>query len=147
MRFCPSEHNKIADLAAAREIQEQLDDPKASFTEEQRESMKMSIRLYKCWADEPETVVVTRHPALVDLLRERGIISGDVPVLSHATKDDVVRRRVIGVLPLNLACYAYEVMEVPLALTPEMRGKELSLEELRGIAGEVTTYTVDEISR
>ena len=87
-------------------------------------------------------IVVTRHPALVTLLRERGIISADCRVLEHATADDVRDKHVVGVLPLSLAALAAEVTEIPLAITPDMRGKELDLETLRSIAGEAVTYMV-----
>ncbi len=87
-------------------------------------------------------IVVTRHPALVELLKERGIIKDDVQVLEHATPEDVRRQDVVGVLPLSLACLTDTVTEVPLALSPEMRGKELDLETLRQIAGDAVTYYV-----
>lgn len=87
-------------------------------------------------------VIVTRHPALVELLRERGIIEGNATVLEHATPADVQGKDVIGVLPLSLAALANSVTEIPLALTAEMRGKELDLETLRKIAGKEVTYKV-----
>lgn len=90
-------------------------------------------------------VVVTRHPALVALLIERGLVEEGVPVISHATPDQIAGKDVIGVLPLNLAALANSVTEVPLALTPELRGKELDLDTLRGIAGEAVTYKVTKV--
>ena len=92
-----------------------------------------------------QPVVVTRHPALVALLRERGLVTGDCKVLDHATSEDVRGQHVIGVLPLSLAALADKVTEIPLALTPELRGKELDLETLRRIAGEAVTYRVTTI--
>ena len=91
-----------------------------------------------------KTVVITRHPALVDLLRERGLTDGTEPVIDHATPDQVRGRHVIGVLPLSLAVEAESVTEIPLSLTPEDRGKELDLERLRQIAGSPRTYAVRE---
>ena len=90
------------------------------------------------------TVSVTRHPALVELLCERGIIDGSEPVIEHATADEVRGLHVIGVLPLSLAAEAESVTEVPLSLTPEDRGQELGLDRLRQIAGEPRTYVVRE---
>lgn len=92
-----------------------------------------------------ETIVVTRHPALVDLLVERGIIEAGTPVISHATPEQVAYRDVIGVLPLSLAALANSVTEIPLALTPELRGQELDLDTLRSIAGEAVTYRVEKM--
>lgn len=89
-----------------------------------------------------ERIVVTRHPALVEYLKEMEIIDGNERVITHATEDDVRGKDVIGVLPLSLASVANSVTEVTLNLTPEMRGKELSLEEVRSIAGEIIKYTM-----
>lgn len=91
------------------------------------------------------SIVVTRHPALVELLVERGLIEQGTPVISHATPEQVQGKDVIGVLPLSLASLANSVTEIPLALTPEMRGKELDIETLRSIAGKAVTYRVNRI--
>ena len=91
-----------------------------------------------------ETIIVTRHPALVDLLKERGIIDGTEAVIQHATPDEVRGKHVIGVLPLSLAVEAASVTEIPLTLTPEDRGKELGIDRLRQIAGSPRTYVVQE---
>jgi putative CRISPR-associated protein (TIGR02620 family) len=89
------------------------------------------------------TLVVTRHPALVDLLRERGLLPEGTQVLSHVETPDLIRGQdVIGVLPMSLAAVAASVTEIPLALTPELRGRELDLATLRQIAGEAVTYRV-----
>ena len=90
------------------------------------------------------TIITTRHPALVQLLSERGIITGDEAVMAHATPDDVMGRHVVGVLPLSLAALAASVTEVPLALAPEDRGRELGIERLREVAGDAVTYVVAE---
>ena len=87
-------------------------------------------------------IIITRHPALIKYLEEIGVITGDEPVITHATEEDVRGKDVIGVLPLSLASVANRVTEVTLNLTPEMRGRELSLDEIRSVAGDVTTYTV-----
>ena len=77
------------------------------------------------------------------LLIEKGIVSPDVNVLAHVSPDDVRGKDVIGVLPLGLAAIAASVTEIPLAIAPEMRGKELDLDTLRGIAGEPVTYRIE----
>lgn len=87
-------------------------------------------------------IVVTRHPALVALLVERGLCPEGTPVVAHATAETVVGKHVIGVLPYHLAAQAATITEVPLALTPEMRGRELTVEELREVAGPAVTYRV-----
>lgn len=93
--------------------------------------------------DKTPVIVVTRHPALVDLLIERGIVARGTPVLEHVDDPGVLDgAHVIGVLPLHLACHAVKVTEIPLAMTPADRGHELDLPRLREIAGEAVTYTV-----
>ena len=90
-------------------------------------------------------LVVTRHPGLVEYLRELGIVSNDVEVITHATPEAVTGRNVCGVLPHSLSCLTASFTEIPLSLTPELRGVELDLETLRKIAGEPVTYKVERI--
>ena len=93
------------------------------------------------------TIVVTRHPALVSLLKERGILTGDCSVLEHVTPDDVRGRRVVGILPFHLACLAESVVVLDLALTPEDRkAGELPIERLREIAGKAEIYCVRKVT-
>ncbi len=89
-----------------------------------------------------QTIVVTRHPALVEILRERGLTTPTTKVLGHARREDIEGAHVIGVLPLSLARFARSITEIPLALTPEDRGVELTAERLREISGETTTSEV-----
>jgi len=90
-------------------------------------------------------VIVTRHPALVDFLRELGLVGEDAKVISHASPDDVRGRDVIGVLPLHLASLAKSVTEVQLDLPPDARGKELSLEEMKKYFRGIKKYVVIEV--
>ena len=92
------------------------------------------------------TIIVTRHDALVSYLREIGLADEATTILSHATVEDVRGQDVIGVLPLSLASVTNTVTEIPLALTPEDRGQELSLDRVREIAGTPRTYWIQEIS-
>ena len=87
-------------------------------------------------------VVVTRHQALIEYLIELELITAETPVISHASPGEIQGKDVIGVLPLSLASLAKSITEIPLALSPEDRGKELSIERLREIAGKPLTYTV-----
>lgn len=89
-----------------------------------------------------DKIIVTRHPALTDYLRELGLVEEGCPMIDHATPANVAGKHVIGVLPLSLAALAAKVTEVPLALTPELRGVELDLPTLRRIAGAPVDYVV-----
>lgn len=99
--------------------------------------------------DEPEEqdkmLVVTRHKALADLLREKGIISGDCDYMEHAGVDDVQGRDVVGNLPLHLAARCHTITSVAMSVPLEMRGRELTLDELREVYRGVHTYRVEEV--
>lgn len=94
-----------------------------------------------------QKVVVTRHQGLVQYLKVIGLVDDNVPVLTHASPDDVRGKIVYGVLPMNLAALAAEVIEIPLDIPPELRGKELSLEQMFQYAGEPFTYKVKRLRR
>jgi len=83
-------------------------------------------------------VVVTRHAGLVDWLKEHGI-SGEVT--SHATSEAVQDRLVVGVLPPMLAASAAVVVAVDLRVPPELRGKELSAQDVAGLEPVARVYT------
>lgn len=91
----------------------------------------------------PQSLVVTRHPALVEYLAEIGLITDGVRVIAHATEEDVRGAHVFGVLPLRLAALAWRVTEIPLDLPAELRGAELSLDQIHQYAGEPATYSVE----
>ena len=91
--------------------------------------------------------VVTRHKSLVSYLIDKNIIKeGEYKLIEHADYKDVEGQNVIGVLPLQLASYAKSITEVPLKLTPEMRGKELTFEEVEKVAEEPVQYIVREVN-
>ena len=75
-----------------------------------------------------ETVIVTRHQGLVEVLSSMGITG---KVVAHATLTDVKGKVVIGVLPMHLAAQTVMFGEISLTLTAEQRGKELSAQEVR----------------
>ena len=89
--------------------------------------------------------VVTRHTALVTYLLELGLITPSTPVVAHATKQNVIDKDVIGVLPLHLAAWTNTVSEIPLNLTPDRRGRELTLEEVRACAQPLVKYVVRQV--
>lgn len=90
-----------------------------------------------------ETVIVTRHPALVEYLREIGVKIETV--IDRATAEEVRGRHVYGVLPLHLAAEARRVTTVPLDVPAELRGQELTLEQVRQFAGALQTYEVKSV--
>ena len=92
------------------------------------------------------TIVVTRHPGLLEVLRERGVVPQNCEdYYSHVTPELVRGKAVIGVLPLHLAAEADSVTEVALNLPPEARGRELTADEVRKYMIGVHTYKVTRI--
>jgi hypothetical protein len=92
-------------------------------------------------------LVVTRHAPLVTVLRERGLIDADTPVLTHIEDPSVLYgKHVIGVLPHHLSSQCKSITEVPMALTADdraaMSAGDLSVERTREIAGDPVTYVV-----
>lgn len=87
-------------------------------------------------------LVVTRHNALVEYLIEEGVVDPDVKVIPHATPEQIAGKHVCGVLPHSLSCLASAFTEVPLVLPPELRGKELTVDDIRNHAKEPQTYCV-----
>ncbi len=92
---------------------------------------------------EMKIIVITRHPALVEFLLEKNIIeAGNFELYSHASKELIDGKDVIGVLPLGLAKYANSLTTVNLDLPPEMRGKELSVEDIRKYYTDIEVFHV-----
>lgn len=89
-------------------------------------------------------VVVTRHAAFVTVCHERGLIEEDgFVVLAHASPEEIKGKTVItSGLPLHLAALCKSVVTIPLTLPPELRGKELSVEQMREHAGETEKFLV-----
>ena len=87
-------------------------------------------------------IIVTRHPALVTILVDDGIAPAGTPVISHASPEDVGGKHVYGVLPLALAAEASKVTEIALRLPAELRGVELSEEQVRQHMSGICTYKV-----
>lgn len=92
------------------------------------------------------TIVVTKYPAMVAYLQEKGILTGDFQVFEHVKHHTEVQGRdVIGVIPNYLGCHARTVMEIPLILPPELRGTVLDLEQIRKYAKPAVTYVINRL--
>ena len=87
-------------------------------------------------------LVVTRHPGLVEYLREIGLADAETVVLAHAAPETVRGKHVCGVLPHSLSCLCASFTEIPLNVPQEVRGMELDLEQIRQYAGVPVTYRV-----
>lgn len=90
-------------------------------------------------------VVVTHHPGLVEYLREIGLCDDNTIVVAHATAEEIKDKHVCGVLPHSLSCLTSQFTEVPLNLPAELRGTELTKEQVRQYAGEPVSYVVRKV--
>ena len=89
-----------------------------------------------------DKIIVTRHGAMVEYLIEQGIVDSTVPIVEHASAKQIEGKHVIGFLPLHLACQAERLTEIPMNVPLELRGRELTLEQVRELAGKPQTYQV-----
>ena len=88
-------------------------------------------------------ILVTRHQALVEYFKEANIKFDKV--ISYATEEEVRWNDVYGVLPLRLASFVNTVTTIDIDIPAEMRGKELSLEDIKKYGVNISTYKVEKI--
>src|SRR5690606_23800417 len=93
-----------------------------------------------------QKVVGTRHNAIVDYMREIGLIDETAPVDQHVRADRIEGKHVLLALPLHLMAVGAKVTVLPVRnLAYHLRAQELSLEEVRVYAGPPVTYVVREV--
>lgn len=105
--------------------------------------MKCYAQIFKERKMKRLELIVTRHPGLVTYLREVGMADEETIIVAHATPDVVRGKRVCGVLPHSLSCLCDTFTEVPLDLPQELRGTELTVEQVRQFARPAVTYRVE----
>lgn len=86
-------------------------------------------------------VIVSRHPAAIQFIREEAPEFAEAPVLASATEADVRGRVVAGNLPLHLAAEAAVVVAVEFEGAPP-RGAEYSLDDMRAAGARLARYVV-----
>jgi len=92
-----------------------------------------------------EKICVTRHVALYDYLVSECIIPEGTIRLNRATPDDIRGFHVYGKLPYCLAAHCARYTELELRVPMNMRGRELSLEQIASLVKRPRTYKVIEI--
>ena len=93
----------------------------------------------------PKTVVVTKYPAIVEYLKERGWIDRDTTVHAYAKRDDIEGCHVIGVLPLHLAAHAETVTIIRISPPRGFDWAKMTVEDLYEHARPPLTYQVQTI--
>lgn len=93
-----------------------------------------------------QRVVVIRHRAMVDYMREIGLIDETTPVFPHARPMMIEGKHVFGNLPLHLMAVAAKFTTIPLRNVPHhLNRNDLTLEQVRMYAGPPTTYVVKQV--
>ena len=108
-----------------------------------------------------ETIIVTRHAGAMEWLRKNHIdifdpiypISEEEEieivepiVLAHAKPDDVRGKRVIGILPNRLSSLAAEYWELNIDIPADMRGKEISCQEMERLGASLKRWDILSLS-
>ncbi len=91
-----------------------------------------------------ERVIVSRHPAAIEFIRQFSEWH-DAPAIESATADDVRDAVVAGNLPMHLAALAREVWAVEFTGAPP-RGAEYSLEAMIAAGAVLRCYQVRRLS-
>lgn len=90
-------------------------------------------------------IIITRHIAMLKYLINKGLVDPNTEHKPFANKDDVKGKHVYGILPNRIAAYADRYTEVQLRLPNDMRGKELTVEDIEFYALEPKTYIIREV--
>lgn len=148
MNYADRMSNAEESLALVLEaIDDETDPRELAILELEREAVGELISTingdYDALVDDVETIVVTRHDALVAYLLETGVITeGEYTLVAHVSPELVQDKHVIGILPHSLSVLTRSFTEVPLSLPAELRGKELTIEDMRKYAQPPVTYKV-----
>lgn len=88
-----------------------------------------------------ENVIVTRHAATIEWLKQHGIIG---TVISHVEDDKQITNKIVyGNLPPSLMAKARVVRTISFPKLPqELRGKELTLQQLYDNEAYLETFVV-----
>ena len=94
--------------------------------------------MIKC--KEEDTIIVTRHPGLVEWLKERGITG---KVQRYVTEKQVRGKHIIGEIPAHVAKNAFCMTEIIWSDPYRMFGPEgLTYEDVVKLKPELFTYVV-----
>lgn len=87
-------------------------------------------------------VIISRHPAAIQFIRETAKLNYDVPVImGNATYSDCMGKHVYGNIPFSLAAVAEKVTALEFWHSPP-RGNEYSLEDMKSAGAYLTSYSV-----
>ena len=93
-------------------------------------------------------ILITRHKALVTYILKHLSKVGEIECVEHVTDPEQIRgRRVIGSLPLSMASLAKSITVIsPVGLPHHLRGKDLTLPQLKKYMDKPRTYEIKEVN-
>lgn len=86
-----------------------------------------------------ETIIVTRHPGLVEWLERQGITG---KVKSSVTIDDIRGKHVVGALPAHIAQWALYITSVDYSCRVFQEGKILNADDFDELGATLFDYRV-----
>lgn len=89
-----------------------------------------------------KTIIVTRHPGALAWIQKRHPEFQDAQVIAQAKPDDLAGNRVIGILPVDLAAMCGEYWALNMRIPAEMRGKELTCEDMERFGCSIKRFLV-----
>ena len=87
-------------------------------------------------------IIVSRHPAAIEFIRNELPEFFDAPILASATADDVRGKDVAGNLPLDLAAEARVVRAIVYPAGRAPRGSEYTLEDMYEAGAAIKAFYV-----
>lgn len=90
-------------------------------------------------------IIITRHASMVEFLQKNGIVG---EVISHVDNiSQIEGKDVFGILPINMAANVNSITTIGFTNLPqEMRGKELTLEQMEEFGAYLETFKVTKCS-
>lgn len=86
-------------------------------------------------------LIVSRHLAAIEFIRQELPDFTDAPIVAEATVEDVQGAWVVGNLPLHLAAHCHTVTAVEFTGTPP-RGMEYTIDDMRAAGARLRAYHV-----
>lgn len=87
-------------------------------------------------------IIVSRHPAAIEFIRNELPEFSDAPVLASASADDVRDAHVAGNLPLDLAAEARVVRAIVYPAGRAPRGAEYTVEQMYECGAAIKSFYV-----
>ena len=77
-----------------------------------------------------ETLIISRHAGAMGWIQKHHPEFAECELITHASPEILKGKRVIGILPIQLAVLATEFWNLSLNVPANMRGKELTIEDM-----------------